>query len=394
MLKYQHICGAFLFFFLFCLSPVYASEQRQPNLLKDFTHTGLLRHANESADEILLRAHQYETSAIALTIAGYRFGVGGFPQNKSLALAWSTLAATRLGLGPTGAFFYVLSDKGSPLQNDDSAEWLAACEYGKGSRFAITFKEAGLFDIDKACAEFERYRQQTPGWKKEYEKKLEKYRSAAVTDSAAITRARELVNRPMTKEDEDIIHAMDVYSDSIIFFIATSHHPEKADPDWSYERLVNFIATHQEGENDYARKLTFDASEALLLRLSGLFEVGRQQIQKAHAGDSEAAAFLAMRYLDGGINFPVEKVLSVLWLRQACESGDPRYAELRAFQLYTGVSRRSAWPWAKYAEEFGDTETKNRIRPLLQKIESEYSPKALEKDYGQWLDTMREKYRQ
>lgn len=380
-----------IFVTLVCLLPLEVAAGEPPEAAPAFAKTGLLSHPGETAEEILLRAHEYDTEAIALVIAGYHQGLGGFLHDGSIARAWTVFAVENFVPDADSSFLQLMSDNESPPTAEESAEWLAGCEHARKSRFARIFAQAGIFDIHATCRDLQAHRQEANEWKKAYASTLEAIDEHAENNKALIRLIRELTARPMTDEDEKRLSENEVSNRSVIFWAATSHDPEQERPDWKTERLIDFIALRKAENTAYARRLAGDASGVLMQRLAGTPDFLVRQIREAHNGSLEAASILGQQYMSGGMNFPSDVGLSVLWTRHAAQSGDPRFTELRAVQLFGLPFTDAAWPWAKLTEEYGEAPARERARHLMRVIEETESKENLEKMFAQWLHDMRTK---
>ena len=75
--------------FLLLLLPACAKQAGLGTSSNPFAATGLLAHPDETAEEILIRAHNQDGDAVPLVVAGYTMGIGGFPQDSFLAFKFN-----------------------------------------------------------------------------------------------------------------------------------------------------------------------------------------------------------------------------------------------------------------------------------------------------------------
>ena len=363
-------------FFIASSGSVYAAEGAQE--FSPFARTGLLAHPGETAEEILLRAHELDAGAIALTVAGYSKGIGGFPEFRAAATSWSVLAS-RMGLSQSAAFLFLMRDSGDAPQDNESAEWLATCEYGKTSRFSPLFKEAGIFDIERECHRLLSFKRKDAAWEKEYQAELADWRSTAEESGAYISRARRLVSQQLTAEDETAFDRSDFDNlDFFFFYAATTHDPEREPPDWRADRLLRFLRERKKENSDASRELERGAMLALMRRLGADASPALDAIRRTHSDNAGAARVMGMNYLNGGMNFPLSSHLANVWLRYGAMAGDARCMELRAVQLYVVGDGRYAWIWAKLAFEYGDEDMQQRVGEILQAVEQNLSPDTID----------------
>lgn len=354
----------------------YAADGAQD--ASSFARTGLLAHPGETAEEILLRAHELDTGAIALAVAGYGKGIGGFPKFRAAATSWSVLAS-RMGLSQSAAFLFLMRDGGDAPEEGESAEWLAACEYGRTSRLAPLFKAAGIFDIERECERLLVFKKKDAAWEKEYEAELADWRSTAEESRAYISRARRLVSQQLTAEDEAAFDRGDFDSlDFLFFYAATTHDPERESPDWRAEKLLSFLRARKKENSDVSRELERGAMLALMRRLGADAAPALDLIRRTHEGNAEAARAMGMDYLNGDMRFPLSSQLANVWLRYGAMAGDARCMELRAMQLYAAGDGRYAWIWAKLASEYGDKDMQRRVGEILQAVEQDIQSDGVE----------------
>lgn len=299
--------------FAFCLAFGVARVADAEPVLHPFAQTGLTARPDESAEEILLRAHEGDARAISLVVAGYSMGVGGFPRWINLAEQW-TEYAFKLGAVQTSSFCRLLTnDKTTQkkrYEKDSAAQ--VPCEFVEGSPLIPGFREAGLFDAEKLCARIlgDRQGELLPAWKTLYEDQKRVISGQAAQTKADVKLMRELVARPITREElVDLLARNWAQSrEKLVFFAATTHDIEAGTPDWKNERVESFIRVQREGPFYPAGKEGAASSgvsvvelvktaEAMLNRRENFNrEAALELVRNAHAGDAQAAFDLAGYY--------------------------------------------------------------------------------------------------
>jgi hypothetical protein len=368
-------CAAALLLVLaFAALPCRAASGQERSVFAD---TGLLARPDESAEEILMRAHNQDIGAMLSAMIGYRQGIGGFPRRQAAAAMWS-LAVARFNLPSVYAFTILTTVDNDDLKEDETAEYMAACDYALRGRYAPLFKQAEIFDAERACAELAGRVRRTPAWQAVYDKGLTRLRDMQAQTQKTVALAGRLVDSPMTKEDEAAYAQGDFGDpDIFVFYAATTHDPETEAPDWSCERLLRLISSQSEG-SEAQTELRFAARSALTARLGTDTGQSSALIRRAHAGEPEAERVMGLNYLTGSQGFPVDANLQNIWIRYSAMHGDVRSMELRAVDLFAGDYPKAAWIWAKLVCEFGDENAVSRAGRIAAELEKLLTPAELE----------------
>lgn len=215
------------------------------NTLYPLAETGLTVEPKESAARIIARAHNGEPAAIALVIAGYTHGIGGFPRSSHLARAWT--GRQLLAGAPTAWSFSTLLSVSTAEVPEEFAPILSAhCEMAGGSSLAAHFARTEFFNLDNFCAALSK-RPRLAGWRTSYEKALADFRNTAKTARNAMNLMRELSFRPATDAEKALLHdwACKTAPESLYFFASTRHDPEHGAPVLDMNALRSFTETQK-----------------------------------------------------------------------------------------------------------------------------------------------------
>lgn len=370
--------------------------------------TGLLAHPRESAGEILARAHQRDARAMALAVAGYSQGVGGFPKSRYLAGAW---AAQLLYLGAADALSVTTLQLWpmTELAPENLPQRLADCALARESDLLPAFERAGLLDAKNLCAQWEKEKDRRSGWEKAYEQRIRERKAQKEAARSAMAVMRDLRRRPATAEDMDSLRtglALEIsrFRDAahqepgknpivqtLLFYAATTHDPDQEAPDWSPDRLLEFMAMQlavirtlsdeidRPGEFPHFADLVTEASEAFRTGMYVALEPSLEIIQSAHSGDPSAAYTMSEAYRSGSFGFIKDQTLSTFWLQHAALGGNTRcMLFLAAGQLAAG-NPAAAWPWAWIAEkvEVESADVQGLARRMRQTAEARASEQEL-----------------
>ncbi|MDR2572987.1 MAG: hypothetical protein LBC94_01355 [Desulfovibrio sp.] len=353
--------------------------QRESTAL--FEKTGLLAHPGETAAQILLRAHKREPDAMVLAALGYAWGVCGFPPNMFMAFYW-TAELEFFGDKATEGLFAVLLWQEYELDASFGGV-LARCALARKSPYLNALKGVG-FEFEKICSGTEEDKPNFPGWEIDYEKYMTGKEKRNKERLAFAALMRELRSRPATLDEQDKIKRFVWdYSDMLLFFAATSHDPGKEIPDWSADRLTDFLVVqreqlekeHQAGKQDMRPEfiaLIHEAAALLARRPPGTPGNMDTLIRNAHLGDVTSIRRVAEHYANGTAGFIKSEALSNCWLRLAAMYSDREAALVSAIQLYTRGNLDQAWAWASIflmCEEL-DAISKASAQNLLAKIEA------------------------
>jgi len=343
-----------------------------------FFTLGLSALPQETAEEILVKAHARDAEAATLAVVGYSLGMGGFPHNEEIAFNLVRLI-DNMGARQRAAFLYAYLDRENKIESEKYKD-LGQYTIGRQSILAQRFKQAGLFDIEQRIKEItpaekdkkkillEDNKESIKLWSYMFERDKQLRRMIDHFSYTMVTAegARTLKNIMRDNNDKDMC----------LFYAETSHDQNESPPVFDNVKLLNFIDI-QYKMRDKKRIYTLQAEASRLLKNRLLFD---QQyalaiIRKAHGGDITAIRQMARNYSTGDMNFIKDDQLSVVWLSLGAYAGDALCQVLFASDLYRMVNwPLNAWAWAKIAEERGDDQIA-RIAVLIQKqIESQASP--------------------
>ena len=312
-----------------------------------FDATGLTVRPGETAEEILLRAHNYDPGAVLMTAIGYERGIGGFPKDHGLAIGWF-IAADNMGLQGVSAL--------SNLTIRDETGWPAPeniCANARHSPFAPLLKQADLLDIEYLCTktipvstDVEKFYAAKPA------------RQKKTIDLLRVGSGRRLSREEYQKLSDDL----DVHKPKppLFFYAATTHDWESETPDWRPERMISFFSYNKE-VNDKERRA---GTLFLLQHFNTDPEVALELFHKAHMGDPGAIRAMAMNYYTGEQGFPCVQLLSERWINIGGYQGDPQAMEVAAS---LGIERGlSGEEWLFAAGEFGSERAKALSTTVMQ----------------------------
>ncbi|MDL2316363.1 hypothetical protein LJC59_04705 [Desulfovibrio sp. OttesenSCG-928-A18] len=168
--------GLVLFFCLCLLASLRlpgtaSSEARAGTGTASFAASGLLISPDESAEAILLRAHQLDADAMLLAVLGYADGRGGFPKAVSLGTEWHKQLLAIGAFEAAGiAWARVWSE--TDFRRIPSMELFAAhmanCSFARSGSSYAALKKAEIFDFEPFCTDLETQKQKYPGWEGPY----------------------------------------------------------------------------------------------------------------------------------------------------------------------------------------------------------------------------------
>ena len=271
-----------------------------------FHALGLLASPEETAEDILLRAHAGDTFAVALAVVGYDLGVHGFPEDRALSLSMIDLAG-KWCAPDMEVFLRAFWGRGQARDTEsDRILMLDYCQGGKGSPLVERFKRAGLFDLEKILSELSALQDGfSEKGKKSYADLVESHRFLVESYKEFIRYMRsgaESLFKPAPK-DEPCVYEQDRFM-QILFFAATTHDPEKEQPDWDLKRAMDHIEQLRQKKNTDGVVWADMAPEALLV--SAFFNPGltRETIRRALRDDMSAMREMARHYANGENGFP------------------------------------------------------------------------------------------
>jgi TPR repeat protein len=389
-------------FVCFCLAyAAYLATRETWDSTKRFEKTGLLAHPGESAEEILMRAHRRDTDAMFLAGTGYTWRACGFPPDGDIADAWARqLMATGNSAAASHINLQILFAQNFPDIHILLGYALAECSLAQKSPYTAISKNAGLVDLDGLCSKLKEAGREYSDWEKDYTDRLATLENQKNRVQDAMRLMRELRTRPATRDEQEtvIAFAQDTSTDIVLFFSATTHTPEKEPPNWSAEKLLDFIATQrehlekerqngggemlamfvelvQEAEKAVERNLLYVPGDKAylptLLRCLIAPDDPLSLIPKAHLGDIPSIYALAQHYANGTSGFIRDATLSDYWLQHAAKYGDTKATLLLATRLFVQGEFTRAWAWASIAQNESSTDATTKIaRNLTTQIES------------------------
>ena len=359
-----------LFLAALAVPAIPAITNPEPSRVSPFAAAGLLSRPDESAEELLLRAHTLEARAIALVSVGYTHGVGGFPLDHSLGLAWARYLMYVGDLETSSLLSISLWAEYGHLYKDFGLK-LATCASARKSPLAEPLKKAGIIDIEPACDALEKEKAAAAGWEQALKQAQDMAALLQRKAKAVASTMRELRGRPATpQEKEDLYEIRDtVPEELLLFYAATTHDPVAGVPDWNAERLLSFsIAQKAQKPKDNARpseaesffaSLVEGAPRTVVRYLRETPEQALPLVRAAHTAppDSsspaavEAIRTMALYYRDGTLGFPKNDVLAGRWVRFAALENDGDSMVLASLDAYSKKDFATAWAWASIAWE-------------------------------------------
>lgn len=365
-LAFLSLTGALFFLFLF---PCHAAPS--PSSESSFVKTGLLTHSDESAEEILLRAHNLDSRAMLLAIAGYLDGIGGFPKASELAFSWvqqMTVLGNIDNLCLAALMFSRKSEGNKEALPIPVAQ--AYCRFARQSEYADSFTRAGIFDLKAACDQADSRKDQAEEGEKRYKSLLE--REQGITAYVTAMRIlRELNQRPANDDDLKKITVVESFSLGA-FYAATTGDSLKETPKWDGANLVAFIDV-QSKQTEYSstlsdatglRGLRHEAAFAFQQRLLEPPEQALGTIRRAHQGEPEAIQDMILWYMGGRFGFLQSPPHSQGWMAFGGLKGDTRCQLQTA--VYSLIRHRpdAALVWARIAQ----ADAQGPLKPLAAKI--------------------------
>lgn len=289
-----------------------------------FAATGLLAKPDESAAEILLRAHSRDPRAMFLAATGYISGICGFPLDPSLGIGWGA-QLMMCGNTPEGVFaaMQIWAIHDDPYLG--YGRQLADCQILDGTSYTVLFDQAGIFPFKQICTRVEAAKNRFSNWEKEHWEWVKTVREMLQETEYAMYLMRELNSRPATKAEQADIKKFirNISVDVLLFFAATSHQAGKL-PDWNAKRLASFLE-NQKKALQKGGKQNLPEFVALVEAVPGVLARERAEPQKglektiaaAHAGDLEDIRAMAKGYAEGSPGFIKDENLSQFWFKYA-----------------------------------------------------------------------------
>lgn len=387
-----------LFLFMGCALKN-AVEQESSSL----SLTGLLAFPQETAEEILVRAHQGDARAMALAVAGYGLGIHGFPWDLDIAYYWS-LRMDIIGANNSAEFLICFVESLRDSEDDRYGLIMGRCDLGRTSVLVAPFTRAKLFDINIWCNKQQKLAARNSSYEEARQEHLS-FKEKWVRDKlTGWDLLRALRNRPTTPADERLLINSYLYgymSDErdLMFFAGSNHKPDLEEPDWTPEAMLAFRNWRTDQTNKFDEWASVAANEYLLNRLVFDPAPALDIIRRAHQGDIKAIRTMADCYHTGGLGFSKDKSLHYFWLHHGAVQGDALSMLILAIHMLPhDLSNNSLpWGWAFLAYEAGDDEIKVLAKQVMNMIEEHSDEKSLENarlwipDYRKRIQKNREK---
>ena len=364
-------------FILLIYLPACANKQvnNAQNNQNPFAATGLLAHPNETAEEILIRAHAQDLEAVTLVMAGYALGVGGFPKDPWL-FTWYDYAAYPVQWEETSMFLLLMYQHayGPPAKIEPYY-----CYEASGSFAAPLFRQAEIFNLDAMCAEIG-YENKLGG-----NQDLQKNKELVASIRKELV---ELIEKPMTKQRaKKLAYLFDsdrTLADFISYHISTAGN-NKASKQERILNLLQFIALRKGEPFSESAKLYEVAVNALeKISLETAYkDIALETIRKAHLGDPAAARQMAENYRSGAMGFPQNSYLAKHWLRRSIDGGDKIALDTLALYEYSLALKDSKYPtettWqdAQVALIYGSPELKSAFSFMIKETEKNFIQEKL-----------------
>lgn len=347
-----------VFLLLFPL-PAHAAATSAPSL-----PAAMLASPNETAEEIVLRAHQFDAQAVVLAIVGYSKGIGGFPHEPYIAGAWLRVLSY---LGAVEAYAFAMLQRdmvyGSP--NEQLGVKAAMCETAHAYTPASLFAQSGVANLETICAEPKKKKEDSAESRKSYEEtktSLDEIKQGAQNIARWLRGFRE---RPAMPEEWKILHdnvGGVVPFSAMLFYIATDHNPVTSPPDWDALRLLEFMNSQRDTskktpvQGDKNSSSAFAPSpqtvEAAIVDGLSRLELRPSQLallRDAHAGKADAMRAVAKKYQQGRDGFPQNDVLAQTWFQSGALENDTESALFLALSYFRQNQFVPARSWASVA---------------------------------------------
>ncbi len=356
-----------LLFLLFCL-PACSKQAGLGTSSNPFAVTGLLAHPDETAEEILIRAHKQDTDAIVLARAGYALGINGFPQDTRLARLYPLK-----GQEYTNGFLDIMEFRPN-LYLGLLPPTPKRCAKAGYSPYAPVFKQAGVFDLDSVCADIGYDQTVSPV----------SFYDRAVADNPNKVLI-ELISRPMRPKDvEDLkltLKPSDVraHEEYIGQVIATAGN-KNATPTERKINLLRFI-TQREKEPFAESAMAREAALNTLMQTAAADsneKLTSEIIRKAHQGDPVAARQMAENYRTGAMGFPKVPYMAFPWLRRAAIAGDENALENYVLWHYNDGLLKYAWAYAQIGLRYGGPEHEEVYNWIIEETGKRFTAEQLQ----------------
>lgn len=370
-MKYKTTCIAILLASIIVCAKFGGEANAQPS----FAATGLLTHPAESAEEILVRAHNMDLDAIVLTVAGYSLGVGGFPEIYAVGSAWAGVSA-RVAAPEDVALLVTIND----LWRDDAKHGpslLADCDLAQKSAYAKPLEEAGVFDLSARRAELSSLRGESGEWLKAYQARQAQLTQQTEYFAQMRVFVAELAKRPAT--EKELLRLKDYITkrfSALIYFSGTDPAAGGKRSAWSAARSLEFVGRRfgdpDSGRGTVATNLTF--WYALGDSFSDNSALVRDLIHRAHVGDMDARRAMTQYYIAWGSpgNYLVlEPDLAIAWMFANNKLKDEKAYLQMAVYTYQGKDLAVSWALASLAKDAAKGEERELAEVLLRLLEAD-----------------------
>lgn len=342
--------------------------------------SGLSTASGETAGSLVLKANQYDVSAILRVIIGHSYGIDGFHKDTSLAKAWLSplLALQAMDAYAISALCVDLNEKSLSKNLGRS---IAHCEMAAGSSMAKEIEHINLFNVEKLCREINSQKIKHKNWEKEHAEAKNIYKKILQQFSDISRLMRELRHRSANSDEQKIIdNYIQVATPSILsFYITSDVNFKKINPDLKYERLFSFVKAQSAAVEDkivtssFSSLISFVAFSAVNdALLKDNKEKYTQLIHDAHNGVLPAMRTIGTYYQHGVPGFPYAPQLAKAWFQFGALEADPTSILMVAISYFEDCNLTPAWAFTKIIDDFEgfDDNTKTRALQLKKTIES------------------------
>ncbi len=353
-----------LLFLLFCL-PACAKQAGPGTSNNPFAATGLLANPDETAEEILIRAHKQDGDAVILAVTGYALGIGGFPKDNMLA------SNINHDYRPSGweytfQFLKLLNEPdGVQPPTPDPEECLIASR----SSVAPLFKQAGIFDLDSVCADVGYAADLGPDFIK-----FDFYENLSLS---------EWPDHTLSKDEAELIQLdLGLPGSGLHWEIERALIDRELAGSQQILNLMKFLDRQADNEMSNSQLHAFITDAALNISSAQLnTDLVKNIIRKAHQGDALSALQMAENYRIGAFGFPKDYYMAVKWLERAASLGSRKAVDNLALLYYFNnlIGHPNAYYAANKALHYGSPEFKDVFVKIIENSEKRFSPEDVSK---------------
>ena len=352
-----------LLFLLFCL-PACLAQAGLGASSNPFAATGLLAHPDETAEEILIRAHNQDGDAVILAVTGYALGIGGFPKNNGVADDMN-YAYRPSGWEYTFQFLKLLNESaGVQPPTPDPEECLAASR----SPVAPLFKQSGIFDLDSVCADV--------GYAADLGPDFIKF------DSSLSSLFSDLSERPLSEDEDKAIQRLNLIEPRLHWEIERALIDRELPQSQQILNLIRLADQQVTGGMSSPQLHAFITDTALnVSSVDSNAELVKDVIRKAHQGDAIAAWQMAENYRIGAYGFPKDFYLELEWLERAAALGSRKAVDnlTLLYYFHDSIGQPHTYHAAHRALHYGSPELKEVFAGIIANIEKKFSPEDVSK---------------